>query len=185
MSRSGAAAARRPSCQMRWIVDGAYPVSRDIERVLQCVASRGFSSSVLRTTSATASSSMHRGRPGRGSSWSPSMPCSANRLRHFLAVRLLMPSVAAICTLFSPSAASSTMCARSDTARHTLRPRASRSNSLRSSPVSLISTDGRITVPPESKTSFNYTNYENGTLGFQWSRRSFRRRGAGCGDTAA
>ena len=86
--------------------------------------------------------------PGRGSSWSPSMPCSANRLHHFLAVRLLMPSVLAICTLVSPSAASSTMCARSERLRQTFRPRASRCNSLRSAPLSLISTDRRIAVPP-------------------------------------
>ena len=40
--------------------------------------------------------------------------------------------------------------AASDRPRQTLRPRASRSSSLRSSAVSLISTDGRITMLPES-----------------------------------
>ena len=135
---------------MRLTVDGAYPVACAIERVLHWVASRGFSSSVLRTTSATASSSMRRGRPERGSSSSPSRRCSAKRLRHFLAVWLVTPSTLPICTLVSPSAASSTMCARSDRPRQTLRTRASRSSSLRSSALSLISTEGRITMPPES-----------------------------------
>ena len=39
-----------------------------IERRLQCVASRGVVSSVWRTTSATSSSPIWRGAPGRGSS---------------------------------------------------------------------------------------------------------------------
>ena len=42
-------------------------------------------------------------------------------------------------------------------------PRASRCSSLRSAPLSLISTDRRITVPP-NRTLPNCTNYENGTL---------------------
>ena len=64
------------------------------------------------------------------------------------------------CTL-SPSAASSTICARSD--RETLRPRASRASSLRSSSVSLISTEGRITMSSRID-PLNYTNFAYGTL---------------------
>ena len=92
------------------------------------------------------------------------MRYSANRLRHFLAVRLLMPSVFAICTLVSPSAASNTMCARSDSARQTFRPRARRFQL-----ATLGSTQPDLHRPPhhsapESKNHHNCTNYANGTL---------------------
>ena len=55
------------------------PTSLAIDRVDQCVASFGVLSSVLVITASTCSSVIVRGRPGRGSSVSPSSRCSANR----------------------------------------------------------------------------------------------------------
>lgn len=63
------------------------PTSRAIERVDQWVASFGIDSSVLTTTSSTLSSEIVRGRPGRGSSSSPSQRCSVKRPRHLAILR--------------------------------------------------------------------------------------------------
>ena len=52
-----------------------------IERVLQCVASRGFDSSVLVITRSTSASRIVRGAPG-GSSSSPSSRFARNLERH-------------------------------------------------------------------------------------------------------
>ena len=54
--------------QMRWMVEGAWPTARAMERRLQWVASGGVSSRVRRTTSLMSSSLMRLGVPGRGSS---------------------------------------------------------------------------------------------------------------------
>jgi hypothetical protein len=62
------------------------PTSRAIDRVDQCVASRGVLSNVLTITSSTWASVIVLGRPGRGSSLSPSRRNSANRLRHLRTV---------------------------------------------------------------------------------------------------
>ena len=48
------------------------PTSAAIDRVDQCVASFGVDSNVLTITSSTCASLIIRGRPGRGSSSSPS-----------------------------------------------------------------------------------------------------------------
>ena len=53
------------------------------ERVDQWVASVGVSSRDLTITRSTSSSVIARGLPGRSSSWRPSRPRSAKRLRHF------------------------------------------------------------------------------------------------------
>src|SRR5665809_88554 len=81
------------------------PVALAIERVDQCVASLGVSSSVLTITRSTSLSWIVRGLPGRGSSCSPSSRCSAKRLRHLPTVVRLHPSRAAMSLFDSPDAA--------------------------------------------------------------------------------
>jgi hypothetical protein len=95
--------------QIRSTADWVSPTSLAIERVDQCVASRGVVSSVLTITSSTLSSVIVRGRPGRGSSTSPSRRCTTNRLRHLRAELTSIPNRAAISVLFRPSAALSTI----------------------------------------------------------------------------
>ncbi len=60
--------------QMRLTDDWLMPDERAIER--EWVASAGLASSVLTITASTRSSPIVRGAPGRGSSSSPSGPCS-------------------------------------------------------------------------------------------------------------
>ena len=87
------------ACQIRITASGVIPTSRAIDRVDQCVASLGADSSVVITTRSTCSSVIVLGRPGRGSSNSPSSRLAANRLRHFVTVGREMPSSAAISAL--------------------------------------------------------------------------------------
>ena len=54
--------------QIRLTVGALNPLSLAIERVLQCVASRGSDSRVFTTTRSTSPSPIVRGAPGRGSS---------------------------------------------------------------------------------------------------------------------
>ena len=131
---------REKACQMRWMVEAPYPVARAIERRLQWVASGGVSSSVMRTTSATSSSPMRRGAPERGASCRPSRRSSAKRRRHLPTVNSVTSNKAAISLSESPSAAASTIRALNARACHDLRLRLSRSNSLRSSSVRVMST---------------------------------------------
>ena len=91
-----------------------FPIRRF---VLQCVASAGIVSSVFVTTSAIFSSPILRGAPQRGSSSRPSKRFLANRFRHSPAVSRERPSVAAIAQLFMPSAANSTISARTASTR--------------------------------------------------------------------
>src|SRR6266540_2391078 len=93
--------------QIRLIADCDIPVAAAIDRVDQCVALSGWASSVVTMTRSTSSSPIVRGLPGRGSSWSPSSPRSANRTRHLPTVVSLQPKRAAMSTLRSPSAAAS------------------------------------------------------------------------------
>ena len=72
--------------QMRPIASRDKPASAAIDRVDQCVASLGVVSNVLTITSSTCSSVIVLGRPGRGSSTSPSSRCWANRLRHLVTI---------------------------------------------------------------------------------------------------
>ena len=90
------------------IADWLIPVAAAIERVDQCVAFAGCSSSVFTITRSRSSSLIVRGLPGRGSSCSPSKPRRANRPRHLPTVEWLQPSSAAISTLERPSAAANT-----------------------------------------------------------------------------
>ena len=95
--------------QMRLIADWLIPVADAIERVDQCVASLGCSSSVFTITRSTSPSLIVRGLPGRGSSCKPSRPCRAKRPRHFPTVEAWQPSRSAISMLSSPSAAANTI----------------------------------------------------------------------------
>src|ERR1035441_4696059 len=102
--------------QIRPIVDLDRPVRSAIEARDQCVASCGISSSVAVMTSSTLSSRIDGGRPGRGSSHSPSRRRVRNRLRHLPAVAGSTRRSAATCLLESPSAHASTILARSASA---------------------------------------------------------------------
>jgi hypothetical protein len=109
------------------------------EGVDQCVASLGFSSSVLTMTRSTSSSLIDRGLPGRGSSCSPSRPRRANRPRHLPTVDLVQPRTAAMSLLCCPSAAANTIRQRNANACELFGRRAHRSSTSRSSPLRTIS----------------------------------------------
>jgi hypothetical protein len=118
--------------QMRCTVDGASPEALAMPRELQCVRPVGNVSSVAVTTSAIFSSLTVRGAPERGSSSRPSRRRSANRLRQVVTVTRVMPSRSAIARLLMPSAASSTISARTASPRATFRRRSRAVSSARS-----------------------------------------------------
>ena len=134
--------ANEKAFQMRSTVEMDTPDVLAIERVLQCVAAAGIVSSVFVTTSAIFSSPILRGAPQRGSSSRPSKRFLTNRFRHSPAVSRERPSVAAIAQLFMPSAANSTISARTASPRAIFRRRARISNSLRSLSPRMIFTAG-------------------------------------------
>ena len=74
---------RQPILALRPIVDAERPERCAIFARDQCVAFSGVLSKVATTTSSTCSAVIVAGRPGRGSSQSPSRRNSQNRLRHF------------------------------------------------------------------------------------------------------
>ena len=80
--------------QIRLTADWLIPVAAAIDRVDQCVAPAGCSSSVFTITRSTSSSRIVRGLPGRGSSCKPSKRRRANRPRHLLTVLWLQPNSA-------------------------------------------------------------------------------------------
>ena len=92
------------------------------------------------------------------------MRYSANRLRHFLAVRLLMPNVLAICTLVGPSAASSAMCARSDRCPPDLPAPRQALQLATLGPTQLDLHRPPHHSAPDSKNPRSCTNYANGAL---------------------
>ena len=102
--------------QIRPIVDLLSPLRPAIEALDQCVASAGISSSVAVMTSSTLPSRIDGGRPGRGSSTSPSHRCAANLLRHLLTVAGSTRRSAAACLFVAPPAQASTILARSASA---------------------------------------------------------------------
>jgi hypothetical protein len=127
------------------------PTSRAIERVDQCVASVGVVSSVLTITSSTRSSVTARGRPGRGSSTSPSRRCSANRERHLATIDRSTPSRSAISVFLRPSAANSTILERCANAWALVRRRAHATNRARSASLNSMATAtglGHTPIPP-------------------------------------
>jgi len=125
--------------QIRLTAVWLIPVAAAIERVDQCVASDGCSSSVFTITRSTSSSLIERGLPGRGSSCSPSRPRCANRPRHFPTVEGVQANCDAISLLDVPSAAASTIRHRNANACELLGRRAHRSSTSRSSSLSTTS----------------------------------------------
>jgi hypothetical protein len=128
------------ACQIRSTAFCVNPTSAAIDRVDQCVALPGVVSSVLTITSSTCSSVIVRGRPGRGSSVSPSSRCSAKRPRHLVTIGLVTPSRAAISVFFRPAAAASTIRARCARPCALVRRRAHASSWTRSASVNSIAT---------------------------------------------
>jgi hypothetical protein len=126
--------------QIRCTADCVSPTSAAIDRVDQCVASLGVLSNVLTITSSTFSSLTVRGRPGRGSSNSPSSRSRLNRDRHRVATPRSIPSRSAISVFLSPAAASNTIRERCANACALVRRRAHDSSWARSSSDSSITT---------------------------------------------
>jgi len=86
------------------IVDFDNPERSAIFALDQCVAFSGVDSSVATTTSSTCSVVIVAGRPGRGSSQSPSSRSSQNRRRHFPTVEGVTPTASATSLFALPSA---------------------------------------------------------------------------------
>ena len=127
--------------QIRTTAVWLRPVAAARPRVLQCVAFGGAASRVVTTARSTCSSVIRRGAPGRGSSSSPSGPCSANRLRQVATVGRLTPSAWATPLLVAPGAAqASTMRARMASACAVLRRRVQPSSVARSPVARAIGT---------------------------------------------
>jgi len=95
--------------QIRPIVDLLSPVRAAIEARDQCVALGGVCSSVAITTSSTWSSRIEGGRPGRGSSTSPSSRWATNRPRQRVTVPGVTRNRAATSVFDRPSAQASTI----------------------------------------------------------------------------
>ena len=103
--------------QIRETADWDMPSDLAIDRVDQCVSPfGGVCSRVAAMTFSTCSSVTVRGRPGRGSSLSPSSRDSRNRDRHLPAVVLDIPRSAATPLTGPPSAQASTIRDRSASA---------------------------------------------------------------------
>ncbi len=85
------------------------PECSAIDRVLQCVASRGWLSKVSANTRSTSSSMIARGAPVRDSPNSPSNPRSRNRLRHLPTVGLQTRNSCATAVLVLPAPHPSTI----------------------------------------------------------------------------
>jgi hypothetical protein len=118
-------------------VDCDMPADLAIDRVDQCVSPRGgCCSSVAVIIFSTCSSVTVRGRPGRGSSPSPSSRPSRNRDRHLAVVAREIPSSAATALTEAPSAQASTIRDRSDSAWAVFRLLTHPSRTRRSSSVS-------------------------------------------------
>jgi hypothetical protein len=132
-----------PIPEIRPIVDSDRPLRFAIEARDQCVASSGACSSVVVTTFSTLSSRIDGGRPGRGSSVSPSSRCAVNLPRHQATVPSVTCSCAAACLLLRPSAQASTILARIASACADLVLRAHRVSWSRSVPVSSSAALGR------------------------------------------
>jgi hypothetical protein len=103
--------------QIRETADWDMPSDLAIDRVDQCVSPfGGVCSKVAAMTFSTCASVTVRGRPGRGSSLSPSSRDFRNRDRHLPAVVLDIPRSAATPLTGPPSAQASTIRERSASA---------------------------------------------------------------------
>ena len=129
--------------QIRPIVVLDNPERLAIDARDQCVAFIGVSSNVATTTCSTCSMLIEGGRPGRGSSTSPSRRSATNRRRHFPTVASAQFSCAATPLLSVPFAQESTILDRSANAWEDFARRDHRTNCSRSSSVRISSVLGR------------------------------------------
>ncbi len=125
------------------MLDFDRPLRAAIDARDQCVAFFGVDSRVATTTSSTCSAVIEAGRPGRGSSSSPSRRSSTNRERHLPTVGADTASRAATFLLLSPAAHPNTIRDRSASACEDLRRRAHRCNCSRSAAVNSSTAFGR------------------------------------------
>src|SRR5438445_1045531 len=128
---------RAKARQIRLTAVWLRPLVRAIDRVLQCVASRGVDSNVIVTTRSTSSSEIRRGAPGRGSSSSPSSRRRRNRRRHSRAVAQLISWSWATWRMGWASALAKAIRARIASACAVVGRHAARSNVARSSALSI------------------------------------------------
>jgi hypothetical protein len=128
----------RPNArQIRDTADCVMPADRAIDRVDQCVSPPGGAcSSVVVMTCSTCSSLIVRGRPGRGSSVSPSSRSRTNRPRHFDTMSRETPSSPATAVIVPPSAHARMIRDRSASACAVFRRRTHALSVRRSSAVS-------------------------------------------------
>jgi len=152
---------RLNALQIVFTLERDTPLALSMLLRLQCVASGGFSCSVLRTTSATISSVIFFFTPGRGLSLSPAIRCVRNRLRHLSTVcsRILISSPISARVMSSRSSSRTTR-HRWASACGVLGRRATRSSSARSVVlrfngarvliVRLQSTRSRYAPPPQT-----------------------------------
>src|SRR6266571_530527 len=129
--------------QMRLTVLRLSPQACAIERVLQCVASAGFVSSVRVSTASTVASVTVRGAPGRGSSSKPSSRFARKRVRHFPMVCLVRRRSHATRVFVLPAAHPRISRARWANACPVVGRRVQRSNVSRSSSVIVTGGIGR------------------------------------------
>ena len=138
--------------QIRLIALWLSPTACAIDRLLQCVASTGFVSSVRMMTCSTAASVIVRGAPGRGSSSNPSSRFATNRARQRPTVWRVTRTGGATAAFGAPAAQASTIRARCASPCAVVGRRAHRSSVSVSSAVNTSGTLGRprcgIGVPP-------------------------------------
>jgi hypothetical protein len=125
--------------QIRPTVDFDSPDFSAIVDRDQCVAFFGVDSKVSTMTFSTWSTLIVAGRPGRGSSTSPSSLCSRNRLRHLRTVGRDTPVREATAVFDAPVAHSRTIRERKARSCADFRRRTHRSNCSRSSADSVSS----------------------------------------------
>jgi len=126
------------------MLDFDSPERCAIEARDQCVAPGGDCSNVAVITSSTLSSRIEGGRPGRGSSTSPSKRSSTKRRRHLFTVFGDTPRSAATCLFNAPGTAhANTIRERTANACADFARRDQRSNCARSSPVNSNTAFGR------------------------------------------
>ena len=126
------------------MLDFDSPVLFAIEARDQCVASAGVCSNVAVITSSTWSNRIDGGRPGRGSSTSPSNRLATNRARHLFTVFADTRSSAATCLFDAPGAAhANTILDRNANACADLARRDQRSSCARSPSDNVNSAFGR------------------------------------------
>src|SRR5215471_18228469 len=148
--------AKAKARQIRFTLLRLSPLALAIDRVLQCVASRGIVSNVIVNTRSTSRSLNRRPVPGRGSSSHPSSRLATKRRRHLPTVCGATFSSPLIRWLLLPVAHSSTIRDRCAKAWLDLGRLAHCCKRSRSSTVSFNSVFGR----PVRIVSLLYTLYE-------------------------